>query len=115
MNNFKQPGDSVTRVAPSGGVTSGLFYKIGQLLMCAAFDAAVGLSFVGKTTGVFSAVPKTTSEAWTVGAVLYWNNSTAKFTTTSSGNLLVGSADAAAGASDTTGDARLDGIARVDS
>lgn len=115
MINFKQPGDSVTRTAPSGGVVSGTFYKIGQLLMCAAADVAETLPFVGKTLGCFKAVPKTTSEAWTEGALLYWNNSTKKFTTTSSGNLLVGSADVAAGASDTTGDVRLDGIARADS
>jgi hypothetical protein len=33
----------------------------------------------------------------------------------SSGNLLVGSADVAALSADTTGDVRLDGIARADS
>lgn len=115
MINFKQPGDSVTRTAPSGGVTSGTFYKIGQLLMCAAADVAETLPFVGKTTGCFRAVPKATGEAWAEGALLYWNNSTHKFTTTSSGNVLAASADVAAGSADTTGDVRLNGIAAADS
>jgi predicted RecA/RadA family phage recombinase len=54
------------------------------------------------TEGVFS-LPKTTSEAWSIGQALYWNTGTSKFTTDAS-KLPVGArAAAAAGSSATTG------------
>jgi predicted RecA/RadA family phage recombinase len=52
-------------------------------------------------------IDKTTTEAWTVGAALYWNNTTKKLTTTSSGNTLVAWAADAADAAATTGVAKL--------
>lgn len=111
MNNFVQEGEVLELTAPSGGVVSGTAYLIGSLLVVAAADVAQTLPFSGKTTGVFT-LPKATGEAWTEGAKLYWDNSAKKLTTTSSGNTLVGVAAAAAGSADTTGDARLDGVAR---
>jgi predicted RecA/RadA family phage recombinase len=59
---------------------------------------------------------KVGSQAWTVGALVYWDNTNKRFTTTASGNLLAGCAAEAAssGAGVTTGVVRLNGIAQAD-
>jgi predicted RecA/RadA family phage recombinase len=106
MNNFIQPGNVVTLTAPSGGVTSGLGYKIGQLFVVAAITAAEGAEFEGKTDGIYT-LPKTTGAAWTEGQLLYWDDTNDKAITTATGNLLIGCAAAAAGSDDTTGTVRL--------
>lgn len=113
MNNFVQRGDVITLTAPSGGVVSGGVYLIGGLLVVAAADVAQTLPFEGKVTGVFD-VTKVGSQAWTEGAKVYWDNGNTRFTTTSGGNTLAGVAVAAvgAGAGETTGRVRLDGVTR---
>lgn len=114
MNNFIQPGYVVTLTAPSGGVTSGTGYKIGQLFVVAANDAAEGDPFEGQTIGVFT-LPKTTGQSWAEGALLYWDDSADKATTTATGNLLIGSAVVAGASGDTTGAVRLNGTAGANS
>lgn len=113
MNNFVKPGKVVTRTAPSGGVVSGTPYLIGSLLVVATHSADEGDPFEGLTVGVITGV-KPGSQQWTEGAKIYWDDGAKKFTTTSSGNTLVGVADAAVGtgAGETSGDVRLDGVAR---
>ncbi len=107
--NKVQPGDTIPLIAPNGGVVVGTAYLFGALLVVAAATAAQGEEFAGMVTGVFD-LPKTTSEAWaTVGARLYWDNSTKKLTTTATSNTLVGCVAVAAGANDTTGRVRLNG------
>lgn len=114
MNNFIQPGEVQTFTAPSGGVVSGTVYKIGQVVCVAAADVAQTLPFEGKIRGVFT-LPKATSQSWTEGALLYWDDSAKKFTTTSGGNRLAGHAVEAADSADTTGTVYLDGATRADS
>lgn len=116
MTNFVQPGDVQTFVAPSGGVVSGGVYKIGQVVCVAAKDVAQTLNFEGKIRGVFT-VTKVGSQAWTQGALVYWDNGNTRFTTTAGGNRLAGHAVEAvgAGAGETTGTVYLDGTSRVDS
>jgi predicted RecA/RadA family phage recombinase len=113
VRNYIQPGETMTFTAPSGGVVSGSFYQIGQLLVCAAATIAEALSFEGLTRGVFS-VTKPGSQAWTEGALIYWDDAAGNFTTVAEGNLLVGSAAEAvgSGSTETTGKVRLDGVAR---
>jgi predicted RecA/RadA family phage recombinase len=106
MKNYVQDGDMLDLVAPSGGVVSGTAYLIGAILIVAAVSAAEGEAFAGATEGVYT-LPKTTGEAWTQGAKLYWNDTTKKLTTTASGNTLVGVATAAAASADTSGNCRL--------
>lgn len=115
MKTFVQDGKALDLVAPSGGVTSGVPVQIGQLLVVPATTAAEGASFVGQTEGVFTA-PKVGSQAWTVGAVVYWDKENSRFTTTATGSLLAGCAVAAvgSGAGETTGTVRLNGAARPD-
>ena len=112
MKNFVQPGESMTYTAPVGGVTSGVGVQIGQILVIATVTVAAGLPFTGITCGVITHA-KATGQSWAEGAVLYWDESAHKFTTTASGNLQAGTAAAAALSADTEGTVRLDGIGRV--
>ena len=112
MTNYKQPGESMTYTAPGGGVVSGTPVLIGSLMVIPAVTAAATEQFAGMVCGVFAGLAKTTGEAWAEGQKLYWVSGTSKFSTTSSGNTLVGTAAVAAGSADTTGDVRLDGVAR---
>jgi len=52
-------------------------------------------------------VAKATGEAWAINAALYWDNSNSRFTTTSSGNTLAGTAASVQASGDTTGDINL--------
>ncbi len=52
MKNFVQPGDTVTLVAPSGGVVSGLGYLIGVLFFVAVTTEAAGDPVEGLIEGV---------------------------------------------------------------
>jgi predicted RecA/RadA family phage recombinase len=109
--NYIQPGNVLPLTAPSGGVTSGLCYLIGTLVVVAQDTQAVGVTFQGKVTGVFT-LPKATGQTWAEGAKLYWDNTAKNFTTTSTSNTLAGVAVAAALSGDTTGSVRLDGVTR---
>ena len=74
----------------------------------AKVDADAGDPFAAAAEGVYT-LPKTTSQSWTEGVKLYWDDTAKSFTTTSSSNTLAGCAAAAAGSSDTTGSVRLNG------
>ena len=110
MRNFIQPGKVLTCTAPTGGVESGKGYKIGQLFVVATHGAAAGAPFEGMTTGVFQ-LPKLSAQAWTEGALVYWDADDAQCTTVASGNLLIGCAGAAAANPSPTGIVRLNGVA----
>lgn len=111
MKNYVEPGEVLPFTAPSGGVVSGSCYLIGALLVVATVTANQGDKFSAYIgPGVVSG-PKATG-AWTEGAKIYWDNTAKNFTTTVSTNVLVGVAAAAAASGDTTGNVRLDGVAR---
>lgn len=59
--------------------------------------------------GVFD-LPKTSAQAWTVGAKIYWDSANGLATTTASGNSLIGTALAAAANPSATGRVRLNGV-----
>jgi predicted RecA/RadA family phage recombinase len=113
MDNFVQPGEAVEFTAPSGGVVSGTPKLIGQILVIPCVTAAQTVRFNGYITGVFR-VTKVGSQAWTEGAIVYWDAGNARFTTAGSGNFQAGIAVEAvgSGASATTGVVRLDGVGR---
>lgn len=114
--NYKGKGNTITLIAPSGGVVSGTVYRIQQYVVLALETVAQTLPFSAQRTGIISGVPKVGSQAWALGQVVYWDNGNARFTTTSAAGLtmcgythsVVGS-----GAGETTGDVLLDGAARV--
>jgi len=82
---------------------SGKPFVQGAQLLVPITDGAIGATVAVHyhCRGTFD---KTTGEAWTANALLYWNNSTKKFTTTSAGNTLRGCAAASAASGDTSGE-----------
>lgn len=101
MKNFIQPGDVLTVAAPAN-VASGAGVLVGSLFGVAAAAALSGAPVEIATRGVFD-LPKVGSQAWTVGARVYWDGTAC--TTTASTNKLIGVAAAAvgSGAGETTG------------
>lgn len=112
MRNYIQPGTTLTLTAPVGGVVSGTPKKIGSLVVIPADTVAAGESFEGQREGVFS-VSKVSAQAWTEGALIYWDNAAALFTTVAGGNTLVGVAVEAAANPSSTGKVYLDGVVRA--
>lgn len=102
--NFVQPGHVLTLEAPSGGVVAGSPVIIGLIVAIALSNAAEGEVFEGQLTGVWT-LPKTSAQAWTVGAQIYWTGTEA--TTVSTGNTKIGVATAAAANPSATGTVRL--------
>ncbi len=109
---YVQPGDVLTLTAPTGGVVSGTPYQIGQLLVIAMVTAAEAAAFEGMVSGVHD-LPKVSAQAWTEGALVYWDDTAKLVTTTAAGNLLIGAASAAAANPSATGRVRLSGYARA--
>ncbi|WP_313194608.1 DUF2190 family protein [Shinella zoogloeoides] len=105
MKNFLQPGDALDCVAPSGGVVSGTPVIIGSLIGIASVTAAEGAPFTLQRKGVYR-LPKTSAQAWTQGAKIYWTSG-GKATTADSGNTLIGIAAAAAANPSDFGDVLL--------
>ncbi|NQD37472.1 DUF2190 family protein [Permianibacter sp. IMCC34836] len=101
MKNYVHRGDTVELTAPYA-VSSGGGCKVGSIFAVAINDVANGAKGQFHRTGCFD-LPKTTGEAWTVGAKLYWNDTTKAVTTTVSTNLLIGVAEEAAASGDTVG------------
>lgn len=110
--SFIEPGDVLTFTAPTGGVTAGVPVLIGATVVIPCDTVAQTLPFQGYVTGVHSA-PKTDSQAWAEGAIVYLDNTNHCFTTTSTSNTRAGFAVEAvgAGAGLTTGKVRLNGVA----
>lgn len=108
MKNYQQPGDNLTIPAPAS-VSSGDGVKVGVLFGVAVSDADSGDDVVIATKGVYE-LPKTSAQAWTVGAAIYWTGS-ACTTATTAGNLLIGVAAEAAANPSGTGMVRLNGAA----
>lgn len=112
MKNYDSPAKSVTFIAPSGGVTSGVPILIGSLLVVPVASADETEKFAGHTEGAFE-VTKVGSQAWSQGDTVYWDAGNSRFTKTASGSYKAGVALEAvgSGAGETTGVVRLDGIA----
>lgn len=109
MRNYIAPGDRVT-VAAAATTVAGTGILRGAMFGMAMNDAANGADLVLALTGIFSGV-KAASQAWTVGAAIFWDDTAKVFTTTSSGNTRIGVAVEAvgSGAGETTGIVRLNG------
>jgi predicted RecA/RadA family phage recombinase len=105
VKNFVQTGDTITVPAPAD-VSSGDLVMVGKLFGVAAFDADSGDDVEITTKGVFT-LPKTSAQAWTVGAAVYWDATNSVVTTTSTSNTLIGHAVAAAANPSATGIVRL--------
>ena len=109
MKNYVQPGATLTLTAPYA-VTSGDGLLVGSIFGVAAGDAASGATVEAALTGVFD-LTKIGSQAWTVGAKVYWDDTNKRCTTVATDNTLIGVAvqAVAGGAGDTIGRVRLNG------
>ena len=110
MKNYVQSGDVIT-VPAAADVASGQGHLVGSLFGIAQAAALSGADVPLVTQGIFEHA-KTSAQAWTVGAKLYWDDTAKVFTTTASGNTLVGAAAAAAANPSATGLVLLDGAVR---
>lgn len=109
MKTYVQDGHQVTVAAPYA-VSSGGGALVGSLFGIAMSDAASGADVVLQTSGVVTHA-KTSAQAWTVGARIYWDDSAKVMTTAaaSGANKLVGVATAAAANPSATGTVLLSG------
>lgn len=109
MKTYVQDGERITVAAPYA-LSSGGGALVGSLFGVAIADAENGATVVLQTTGVVS-INKIGSQAWTVGAKVYWDDTNKRTTTVSTSNTLIGVAVAAvgSGATETTGTVRLNG------
>lgn len=108
MKNFVQPGNVLTATAPVGGVISGAGLLVGSLFGVAAYTAAAGDDVELAVEGVFD-LPKLSAQAWTVGQLVYWDNTNFWCTTVASTNKLIGVAAQVAANPSAIGRVRLNG------
>ena len=107
MRNYVQPGNTITLSVPYA-VTSGDGLLVGSIFGIASGDAALNDPVEVALTGVFD-LTKVGSQAWTVGAKVYWDDTNKRTTSVATSNTLVGVATeaVAGGAGDTIGRVRL--------
>lgn len=109
MQNFIQPGNTVTMTAPYA-VTSGGGLKVGSLFGVANTSAASGAAVEADIVGVFR-MSKVSAQAWAAGDKVYWDDAAKLMTTVTTGNLLIGVALEAAANPSSSGVVRLNGCA----
>lgn len=108
--NFVQPGDVITVAAPYDR-TAGQGALIGTLFGVAQATVLSGATGQFMVTGVHSGIAKLSAQAWTVGALIYWDDTNKHCTTVASGNTPIGCAAVAAANPSSTGSVRLNGAA----
>ncbi|WHZ36638.1 DUF2190 family protein [Sagittula sp. MA-2] len=79
MKNYVQKGENIT-VTATAAASSGEGVLVGSLFGIAAGDAAIGEDLDLVTVGVFT-MPKVSTDAFTVGAAVYWDDSVGLVTT----------------------------------
>ncbi len=111
MKNFVAHGDTVT-ITAAAAVLSGAGVLQGSLFGVATTDIALNAQGVIATSGVFD-LPKAPSQAWTVGALIYWDAAANRCTNVAGSLKLIGVAVApvAGGAGDVVGRVKLNGCA----
>lgn len=109
MNNFIQPGNTMTFTAPAGGVVSGGLYLIGGLPVIATNTVAATLPFEGTIDGVFTLAKTENEGALVEGQAAFWDVANSKVTIDPSLGLPIGAIATAALTGDTTCIVRLNG------
>ena len=107
MKNFISSGETLT-ITAGADITSGSVVVAGAAIGIATGDIANGDQGTIALEGVFD-IPKAPSQAWTVGAAVYWDAANVRATTVAEDNALLGIAVLAvgSGADETTGRVRL--------
>jgi predicted RecA/RadA family phage recombinase len=109
---FKQPGDILYFVAPTGGVVSGEPLMIGSLFVIPQVTAAEDETFAGAVEETHE-LAKTSAQAWAAGDPIHWDIANEQADNTPVGPRIGSAAAAAANPSD-TGEVKLDGIAALE-
>lgn len=104
---FYGPGDVLELTAPYIR-TGGQGMLVGSLFAVCLQDLASGAAGSAKVSGEWT-LDKTSAQAWTVGAKIYWDDTAKVCTTTSTSNTLIGVATAVAANPSSTGRVRLNG------
>jgi len=107
MKNYIRRGETITLTAPYA-VSSGSGALVGAIFGVAVGDVASGAQGEFCVTGVYS-LTKETGTAWSVGDLIYWDNTNKRCTKTATSNKLIGVAVEAAAAGDAVGRVRLNG------
>lgn len=102
MKNYIKEGRRIT-ITAGADITSGSGVLVGVRLGVACTDIANGTTGELAMEGVFN-LPKLGTDVVAQGALLYWDNTNKRLTTTASGNTQAGFAFAAAGNGVTTVD-----------
>lgn len=97
---FVQPGEVIDYTA-GANIASGQVVLMGARIGVALKAIANGETGPMQVTGVFN-IAKLSTDNMAQGALLYWDNTNSRLTTTASGNTLAGFAASAAGASTTS-------------
>ena len=87
MKTYVQPGNTITLTAYA--VASGDGLLVGSIFGIAAGATTLGESVETALVGVFD-ITKVGSQAWTVGAKVYWDDTNKRCTTVATDNTLVG-------------------------
>lgn len=108
--NYHQSAESIDHT-PTSDIAAGTCVLLGTIV--AFFERAVLANELGtgKVAGVIK-YTKAASQAWTIGAKVYWDDTAKEFTTTAGGNTLCGIAwaPAASGAGLVTGYVLLNSV-----
>jgi predicted RecA/RadA family phage recombinase len=107
MKNFVQKGETLSLTAPYQ-IASGAGLLIGSIFGVAVTAAESGAAVEAQTVGVFD-LAKTSAEAWTVGAPIFWDDSAKEATIAGDDNTLIGVAVGIAANPSSTGRVRLNG------
>lgn len=113
MKTFQQTGNVLRLTMPYDRL-SGQGVKVGQIFGIVAHDALETQEAEVHVVGVYE-INKVGSQAWTAGALVYWDDTNRHATTVAASNLLIGAATAPVGdgAGATTGTVRLNGSFRA--
>lgn len=109
MKTFIQTGEKIA-VTVSANINAGEGLLAGSMFGIVESTAVSGGTTVLLTEGVFD-MAKAPSQAWTVGQLIYWDDTNKRATNVASGNTKIGVAVLAvgSGAGETTGRVRLNG------
>jgi predicted RecA/RadA family phage recombinase len=110
MKNQHSEGVAVSVPLAPYAVASGAGCLIGSLFGIAATTALINTPVVLWTRGAFT-LAKLSAQAWTMGVLIYWDDTAKNCTTVSTSNKIIGTALAIAANPTATGIVRLNGVA----
>lgn len=111
MKNFISQGNTLSFINDTGApIKSGNGALLGTIFGVAAGDIAANAAGVLNLVGTYE-LTKAPSEAWSLGAAVYWDNTAKHCTSVATNNTLIGAATEAVGggATDILGKVRLNG------